>query len=204
MLKELGQSLFGTGEAPEYGGRVDVEPIKEAIAAQDEASKEVERPLGGPKDIQMPEAQTFTQKIIQDRARQRFGDFRADQEAMARLRQREELQAMRMQNMDYVSRAQRLVKHVQQRRRVAYANQAAARNRVVGSIIGTAGATGGAFLRGPMGAYAGSQLGAAAGNQRMMMGPQLGQTSPGFEPQMTFGNSNAMNGSDLGDVEGGF
>lgn len=201
----LFDTLFGSEDsAPDYTGRApDAKQQREWYDSQDKQTFSADKTLAGtPQSVQMPEAENFAQSAIQDRARRKYGDYLQDVRNKAQLEEVEQRQRQRIENMDYVSKVQRLVKHVQARRAQAEANKAAARNRVVGGILGLGGAVAGAVIPGGgvMGAYAGSQIGSGlAGNQQMQAGPQYQQG--GFSGQST--NYFSNNGSSLADYQRG-
>lgn len=180
------KDLFGDGSSPQYTGEEpSVDFQREIYQGQDKMTFDPESMTGGvAESIQMPEAKTFSQRAIQERAQRQYKDALEDMRNRNRMQAIEEQQRQRIQNMDYVAKVKRLVKHVQDRRYVALQNEAAARNRVVGGILGLAGTIGGAALGGIPGAMIGGQIGSGlAGNQQMTRGPQYQQG--GFQAQNT-------------------
>jgi len=114
----------------------------------------------------------------------------------------DEFKRQRMNNYDYVSKVQRLVKHVQDRRRLAEENKVAARNRVLGGILSTGGMVVGGMMGGPMGAAAGSNAGRLAGNQQMQQGSSYGGSSGMGSQGPSYGKyapSNGYGGINEGD-----
>lgn len=195
LIGNVGRGIFGSGEAPDYTASAPSEDQQRSVYANQDAQNydpaKVE--AGIAQDVQMAPPETFSQRAIQDRARKQYGDYLGDMKSRHERESVDELQRQRMNNMDFVNKVQRLVKHVQDRRAISIQNQTAARNRVVGGIIGAAGAVVGGIYGGPTGAYMGSQAGNLAGPQQMQQG---GQYKGGDSGYGRYQSSNDYGGSE--------
>jgi hypothetical protein len=115
---------------------------------------------------------SFSRDALNARASKSFGQNLNNLRMMSDFNVENQNQAQRMQNYDFSKKVQRIVKHVQEVRRVKAENEIAARNRVVGNVVSFVGAIGGAAIGGAPGAVAGAQLG------RMVPGQGMKQASP--------------------------
>lgn len=184
--------IFGSGEAPDYTGQeIGAAQQKDFYTGQDNTAITKNKVIGDvAQDLQLgKDPQNFSEQAIQNRARQKYGSFLTGLNNKTEFNVMEQSQQERAQYYDFARKIDLLNQHVREQREAAEQNQIAARNRVVGNILGVGGAVGGAFAAGPMGAYLGSKAGALAGNQTM-------RTAAAYRPQgygISEQNSNSRN-----------
>lgn len=195
------QSLLGDMGMPDYqGSGPSNEEQRDLYAREDRrelgsenalkgAQEEGEKAfnVGGRADL---DQNSISLNAIQNRAKQRFGQGMSLRRSMGAIEDIDELNQNRAEKMQFQSQVNKLIKHVQSRRAQAEANKVAARNQVLSSILGAAGAVGGFALGGGFGAAAGGMAGSKlAGNTQTTPGPQY-QGSLGvdtnFQPNQQF------------------